>query len=568
MTRDPTSYPDRYNPDLLTRIPLTAHTVLDVGCYTGALGAAYKRHNPASHVFGIERDSAAAVIAATRLDDVACIDLEHDPWPFQDLQDVDCLIYGDVLEHVRDPWALLDHHARRLAPDGTILICVPNIEHWSFPARLMRGGWDYQNSGLFDATHLRWFSKASMRDGLHRLGLVVRDVTPRIFDRAAAEPFLAALAPALQTLAIDPSEYASRALPLQFIWRAQREIQPRLRVVATALAPVGGVTDLRVVYPQQALATDPSVITRIATLDDFPALADATPGIAILHRPVLRGADGLASLRRLHAGGWLSVTEFDDHPDYFPALRGDGQYSFTGVHAVQTTTEVLAETLRRRNPEVAVFPNAINVLPERRNFTDPSVLTLFFGALNRQADCHGLLPVLNHVAAVAGDKLRFRVVHDQAFFAALETPAKHFTPTCDHATYLERLGGSEISFMPLADTAFNRAKSDLKFIEAGACRVVPLASPTVYAESIEDGRTGLIFRSAEELRAKLLHLVAFPQMAQEIAEAARDHVARTRMLAGQVASRIAWYRDLWERREALSAALRARVPELGVTPGT
>ena len=113
--------------------------------------------------------------------------------------------------------------------------------------------------------------------------------------------------------------------------------------------------------------------------------------------------------------------------------------------------------------------------------------------------------------------------------------------------------------MPLRDTPFNRAKSDLKFIEAAACRVTPLASPVVYAGSIENGRTGVIFHSAEELRTRLSELVAFPAMAREIADAARAHVARERMLADQVPARVAWYRQLWEQRADLAAALRNRL---------
>ena len=352
-------------------------------------------------------------------------------------------------------------------------------------------------------------------------------------------------------------------MPLQYIWRVRRAAPVALQIAATALAPVGGVTDLRVSYPLQAMASDPAVTTRIAPIGDFSALSPGMPGIAVLHRPVLRGTAGLASLRKLHADGWLTVTEFDDHPDHFPALRGEGQYSFTGVHAVQTTTEPLADILRARNPEVAVFANAVRELPEPRNFTDPESLTLFFGALNREEDWRDLLETLNQVAAVAGEKLRFEVVHDRAFFDGLRTGRKNFTPTCDHGTYLEILGGAEISFMPLADTAFNRAKSDLKFIEAASCRAVALASPVVYAASIAHGKTGVIFGDAEELRARLLQLVAFPQLAREIAEAAHAYVRRERMLADQVAARLAWYRELWARRAALTAAVRARVPELG-----
>jgi glycosyltransferase involved in cell wall biosynthesis len=113
--------------------------------------------------------------------------------------------------------------------------------------------------------------------------------------------------------------------------------------------------------------------------------------------------------------------------------------------------------------------------------------------------------------------------------------------------------------MPLADNAFNRAKSDLKFIEAGACRVVALASPVVYRASIEDGRTGVLFEDAAELHDRLLRLLSMPDVSRAIAEAAREYVAQNRMLAYQVAARIAWYRSLWDRREELNAALQARL---------
>jgi glycosyltransferase involved in cell wall biosynthesis len=233
--------------------------------------------------------------------------------------------------------------------------------------------------------------------------------------------------------------------------------------------------------------------------------------------------------------------------------------SFEGAHALQTSTTALAEVLRKYNPEVAVFPNAIPTLPDIRNFADPRVVTIFFGALNREADWETLMPVINEVTALAGDRLRFEVIHDRAFFDALRSPHKTFTPTCDYDAYLRILGGCEVCFMPLSDSAFNRTKSDLKFIESGACRVMPLASPIVYADSIEHGRTGLLFRDPDELRMNLLRVLALPENARSIADATRDHVAKHRMLAYQVAPRIAWYRSLWERRDALFAAQRARV---------
>jgi hypothetical protein len=316
---------------------------------------------------------------------------------------------------------------------------------------------------------------------------------------------------------------------------------------------------VRVVYPIQAMATDPMVEAKVTDQVQVARPRDREPRIFVLHRPVVAGEQGRTVLRHLTEAGFLIVTEFDDLPEHFPMMRHGGALGFYGVHAVQTTTATMAEALRAYHSEIAVFPNAMGSLAPIRNFPDPQVLTMFFGALNRERDWLPFMPVINAVAAMAGDRLRFQVVHDQTFFEALETPHKAFTRTCDHETYLRLLSGCEISFMPLADTRFNRAKSDLKFIEAGSCRVAPLASSVVYGDSIEDGRTGLLFRDPAEFNARLLRLLAMPELAREIGDAARRYVADERMLAYQVAPRIAWYRSLWARREVLGEARRQRM---------
>jgi SAM-dependent methyltransferase len=563
------SYPDHPNSDLLERIPLDAAVVLDVGCGAGSLGAAYRRFNPRARLLGIDMDPAAAEIAARRLDEVAVVDVEHDPLPFELDRPIDCIIYGDVLEHLRDPWSLLRHHIAALSDEGTILICVPNLEHWSFADRLLRGTWDYEPTGLLDDTHLRWFSLETMRRGLLSLGLTLCDVHPRVFDAAEAEAFTTRIAPALIALGVDPKTYAQRATPLQFVWRARKHPRELLTVAANMLEPVGGVSHVRVVYPLQALNSDPTVVTRIVTGRDIVPRSGDAPRIFVLHRPGLSGEPGAAVIRSLLSDGWLIVTEFDDHPDHFGMLHAIDEFAFRGVHAVQTSTLALGAILRTLNPEVAVFPNAVRALPDVRNFLDPKALTVFFGALNREPDWAPLMSALNAVAEKAGERLRFCVVHDQAFFDALRTPHKMFTPTCDHDTYMALLGRCEISFMPLDDTPFNRAKSDLKFIEAGACRVAALASHVVYADSIEDGRTGLLFHNADDLHERLLRLVAMPELARGLGNAARSYVAGERMLAYQVAQRIAWYRSLWARRVELTNALHARMmapPQLADGP--
>lgn len=567
LSRDLTpapDYPDVFNPDLLDRIPLDADTVLDVGCHTGALGAAYRLRNPRARVLGVDHMPEPLKVAAHRLSEVACLDIESDPLPFEVPNGYDCIIYGDVLEHLRDPWRVMREHAALLSPRGVMLICVPNAAHWSVPLRLINGSFDYDNQGILDRTHLRWFTLAMMEKAIAGTGLQACDVTPRIFDQKGAEAAADLLKDVLPAMGMTRADFLTRSAPLQFIWRARKTPTQPMAVRSTMLKPFGAVSDIRVIYPLRAMKTDPSISVQIGDIDKFPAPSEHLPAICILHRPLLLGDEGVQVFRHLTQQGFLVVTEFDDLPDFMPELRDEKLMNFRAAHAVQTSTEILAQSLRQQNPEVAVFPNSIAELPSVENFASSEASTLFFGAINRTVDWQPYIGAINAAAAALGAELRFQVVHDQAFFDALETPHKSFTPTCDHRTYMKLLATSEIAFMPLLDSAFNRAKSDLKFIEAAAARAVSLASPTVYEQSIEDGVTGLIFRSEADLYEKIIRLVTAPNLGITIGNAARAFIAEQRMDAYGVSARIAWYRSLLARREELTRAAQERVPDLAL----
>ena len=271
-----------------------------------------------------------------------------------------------------------------------------------------------------------------MTRGLIESGLVPIDTQPRLIDERAGQAFIEAILPGLRNLGIDPGDYMRAAIPSHFIWRARRAPVQRLVVAGDMLRPIGGVSHLRVIHPLAAMATDPTVITQFAPVAnppetrDIPGMdrvQDNAPRIFIMHRPAVFGAEGQRAINAMIDKGWVVVTEFDDHPDFLRGLNDPSLVSFRGVHAVQTTTPELTALLRERNPEIRMFPNAIAELPEIRNFTDPRVLTVFFGALNREPDWRHLMGAINAVASRAGDRLRFRVVHDEGFFQALEQRA-------------------------------------------------------------------------------------------------------------------------------------------------
>lgn len=160
--------------ELQARVPRDAHRILDLGCASGALGAALKARQ-GCHVLGVERDADYAARARERLDQVLVADVER--LEFSYLSPVDCLICGDVLEHLVDPWRVLREAATLLRPGGTLVVSLPNVRYWeTFWQLAVRGTWPRRSLGIFDRTHLRWFTLRDAHGLLAEAGCPVRSV--------------------------------------------------------------------------------------------------------------------------------------------------------------------------------------------------------------------------------------------------------------------------------------------------------------------------------------------------------------------------------------------------------
>jgi SAM-dependent methyltransferase len=192
---------ERARPEILDHVPLTATRVLDLGCATGTTGAALKQRQPA-HVTGIEIEPEYANEARQRLDEVIQADVSHPP---PTLTTYDALIAADILEHLPDPWTTLRHYVQHLSPGATAVISLPNVGHWSTYAYLARGSWPRKPEGIFDATHLRWFTLRDAQELLVQAGLKPRAVVRRgwVYTRGSRLDVLAGpllKVPGLRTL--------------------------------------------------------------------------------------------------------------------------------------------------------------------------------------------------------------------------------------------------------------------------------------------------------------------------------------------------------------------------------
>lgn len=167
------------NVDILELLPEGAPRVLDVGCASGALGLEIKQRRPGAVVHGIERADGALAAAEANLERVFPADLERGV-PELD-GPYDCIVFGDVLEHLIDPWTLLRALTAHLAPEGRVIASIPNLRYYKVVRDLvMRGRFTYRESGVLDATHLRFFTRHEMLKLFERAGLEVVDVRARL----------------------------------------------------------------------------------------------------------------------------------------------------------------------------------------------------------------------------------------------------------------------------------------------------------------------------------------------------------------------------------------------------
>ncbi len=164
--------------DFIERLPhdATAH-VLEVGCGTGATGALATASGRAGRYTGIELFEGAAREAERALDqvligDVETIDLPWAPCTF------DALILSEVLEHLIEPWAVLARLHPLVRPGAVVLASSPNIAHWRVIRELLLGRFNLADQGVFDRTHLRWFTPGTYTAMFERCGYDVLRIEP------------------------------------------------------------------------------------------------------------------------------------------------------------------------------------------------------------------------------------------------------------------------------------------------------------------------------------------------------------------------------------------------------
>lgn len=168
-----TWYDSSGNTVLLRYVPPGAR-VLDVGCATGRRCAWLREHLQCQAV-GVEYNPEMVEAARGRCDGVHLANLEDLPELPEPDSSFDVLIFGDVLEHLRNPEQVLTHLQRYLKPGGRVLISLPNFLFLFIRIKVVLGLFRYTEYGILDKTHLRFYTKVTAGELAQDCGLTVRN---------------------------------------------------------------------------------------------------------------------------------------------------------------------------------------------------------------------------------------------------------------------------------------------------------------------------------------------------------------------------------------------------------
>lgn len=170
--------------DMVARMPFDPEaSLLEVGCGSGETGELALQKGRAGRYVGIELMAEPASRAVEKLSDVIVGDIEELELDFLPAE-FDGLVMSEVLEHLREPDAVLRKLHRYVRPGGRVMASSPNIAHWKVVRELIMGRFPQHDRGVFDRTHLRWFTPESFAAMFERTGFQVVGIAPvRRFSR-------------------------------------------------------------------------------------------------------------------------------------------------------------------------------------------------------------------------------------------------------------------------------------------------------------------------------------------------------------------------------------------------
>lgn len=496
--------------------------VLEVGCSSGYFGAAVR---DAGHVvWGIEPTEDAAEIAKEALDYVYHGLIEDFIATHQDEQ-FDIIVFGDVLEHMPDPQAVLIQCRQHLLTSrGAIVASVPNVAHAAVRGMLLAGNWEYADLGIMDRTHLRFFTQQSIQDLFMDAGYEVADIKPvslpvemtvAVSHMPVLNDELDAVSAFSKDASLEHFQYVLIAAPEDVDGGAAETYLaqlPKIKVLGLANVITSSHAEVRMIEPLKAWAKHTNNEVKFIDLQACEKSDIAWADIVVLQRHI--DISTLNVLQLAREMGKKIVYETDDYllelPEHLshhaPGLASHREhinFVLPQVDCITATTPRLAQRYKRFDRPIQILPNC--VVDEHIGF-DPSdkweanKATLIVASTDKIL-VDFILPAIQVIQDTKDLNVEVVVIgppgemFEQAGIVVKRVPNmdydgfKLFLKTVEHP----------VGVIPLDDSLFSSCKTAIKYFDYSVAGIPVICSNVPpYSDVIVHGQHGLLTENTTE----------------------------------------------------------------------
>lgn len=172
---------------MLAFVPSGSGPILEIGCGAGGFLSLLKHRNNLSETWGVDLLPPSELISKPDHYFRGPIEESIVKLPRNHF---DIIVVNDVLEHLVKPEEILERLTHLLTPEGRIVGSIPNVLHWTvLEGLIVHRDWRYENFGILDRTHLRFFTRKSILRMFSEAGLVVEKISG-VNGQLSAKAFL------------------------------------------------------------------------------------------------------------------------------------------------------------------------------------------------------------------------------------------------------------------------------------------------------------------------------------------------------------------------------------------
>ncbi len=193
-------------------------SVLEIGCGLGETLAKIKYRFPNAYISGVEIVKDVALMGNNRFD-IICDDIETMTLEGK----YDIIMFPDVLEHLRSPDRVLLSMREHLNDNGYIISSIPNLMNASIIYDLLHGNFTYQDEGILDRTHIRFFTLNEIKSMFDKTGYNINHIMLNVLAKESTETYkdffdsLLSIKGLASKELFDTYQFVIRATPKEFI---------------------------------------------------------------------------------------------------------------------------------------------------------------------------------------------------------------------------------------------------------------------------------------------------------------------------------------------------------------